>query len=61
MTVQVGLPAGKFFLPVHADGELQLVPAARHGGLARVTALCAAHLQVLPIFEALLLVTVSNA
>ena len=55
---QVGIPAGKLLLPVHGDGELQLVPAAGHSGLARITALRAAHLQVLSCYEALLWVTI---
>ena len=61
MAVQVGFPTGKFLLPLHADGELQLVPAAGHSGLARITALCAAHLQVLPCIKDLLLVTLTSA
>ena len=44
--MQVWLPPRELFLPVHADGELQLVPAAGHCGLAGVAALCAAYLQV---------------
>ena len=44
--MQVWLPPRELFLPVHADGELQLVLAAGDCGLAGIPALCAAYLQV---------------
>lgn len=46
--VQVGIPSRELLLSVHAHGELQLVSAAGHGGLASIFALRAAYLQVLP-------------
>ena len=50
--LQVGIPPRELLFPVYADGQLQLVPAAGDSWLARIAALRAAYLQVLPLLHA---------